>query len=241
MAGKPGCPIRDTPDSHPRPRTRPARFRQHGRHEDKEQDQYGPPAALRKKRRRPQRRRCRACRPRRLPRYPAGPRSPPALTTTAWPIKPESAKSPTMSSACSRRWCTPRLLVRVAARDPRLATRRSRSRQEASCQLGVLLAAAPVSARRESNRGFPPPSTTGAIEIDSSSTYPARSAWRMTSAPPMTKTSLLPAASRARAMASSSPFTKVNSAPAGASCGRCVTMKNGTPNRLWPPHASAAS
>jgi hypothetical protein len=30
---------------------------------------------------------------------------------------------------------------------------------------------------------FPPPSTTGAIEIDSSSTCPARSAWRMTSAP----------------------------------------------------------
>ena len=63
----------------------------------------------------------------------------------------------------------------------------------------------------------------------------------MTSAPPMTDTSLSPAASRARATASSSPSTKVNPAPAGASWGRWVRMKNGTPNGFWPPQAPAAS
>src|SRR6266511_351586 len=63
----------------------------------------------------------------------------------------------------------------------------------------------------------------------------------MTSAPPITNTSLLPAASLAWAIASSNPFTNVNPAFAGASSGRCVTIENGTPNGLWPPHASAAS
>src|SRR6266511_3888429 len=37
---------------------------------------------------------------------------------------------------------------------------------------------------KPSNRRFPPPRMTGAIEIESSSTCPARSAWRITSAPP---------------------------------------------------------
>ena len=63
----------------------------------------------------------------------------------------------------------------------------------------------------------------------------------MTSAPPMMDTSLPSAASRARAIASSKPFTNVNAAVCGGSSGRCVTTKNGTPNGLWPPHASAAS
>src|SRR6266536_5597196 len=36
---------------------------------------------------------------------------------------------------------------------------------------------------KPSNRRFPPPRMTGAIEIESSSTCPARSAWRITSAP----------------------------------------------------------
>ena len=57
----------------------------------------------------------------------------------------------------------------------------------------------------------------------------------------MIDTSLPPAASRARATASSSPFTNVNpDSGAGASSGWCVTMKNGTPNGLLPPQASAA-
>src|SRR5919201_882120 len=44
-----------------------------------------------------------------------------------------------------------------------------------------------------SNRRLPPPRTTGATMIVSSSTRPASSDWRMTSAPPMTWTSFPPA------------------------------------------------
>src|SRR5205823_7480623 len=43
-----------------------------------------------------------------------------------------------------------------------------------------------------------------------------------------------------RAIASSRPCTNVNPLSVGASSGRCVRMKNGTPNGLWPPQASAA-
>src|SRR5439155_21086249 len=63
----------------------------------------------------------------------------------------------------------------------------------------------------------------------------------MTSAPPISDTSLSPAASRARAIASSRPFTKVNPAPAGASSGLFVTTKKGTGHGLLPPHPSAPS
>ena len=92
-----------------------------------------------------------------------------------------------------------------------------------------------------SKRRFPPPSTTGATMIVSSSTSPAASAWRMTSAPPMTWTSLSPAASTARATASSTPATNVKPPPSGSSSGRCVTMKNGSPHGFSSPQCPAAS
>src|SRR6266508_4000218 len=37
------------------------------------------------------------------------------------------------------------------------------------------------------------------------------------------------------------PSDRLNSAPGGTSSSRWVTVKNGTPNGLWPPQASAAS
>src|SRR5439155_5817116 len=92
-----------------------------------------------------------------------------------------------------------------------------------------------------SNRRFPPPSTTGAMTIVSSSTSPASSAWRMTSAPPMTLTSLAPAASTARSTASFTPDTNVKAPPSGSSSGRCVTMKNGSPQGFSSPQCPAAS
>src|SRR5919204_185251 len=92
-----------------------------------------------------------------------------------------------------------------------------------------------------SNSRLPPPSTTGATMIVSSSTSPASSAWRMTSAPPMTLTSLSPAASLARSTASSTPDTNVKAPPGGSSSGRWVTMKNGSPQGFSSPQWPAAS
>src|SRR3954447_1231864 len=68
---------------------------------------------------------------------------------------------------------------------------------------------------KPSNRRLPPPRTTGATMIVSSSTRPASSAWRMTSAPPITWTSLSPAAAIARSMAGRTPETNVKAPPLG--------------------------
>ena len=75
----------------------------------------------------------------------------------------------------------------------------------------------------------------------SSSTRSASSAWRITSAPPMTLTSFSPAASFARATASSTPATKLKWPPSGSSSGRWVTMKNGRPHGFSSPQWRAAS
>src|SRR5919204_152794 len=92
-----------------------------------------------------------------------------------------------------------------------------------------------------SKRRLPPPRTTGATMIVSSSTRLPSSAWRMTSAPPMTCTSLPPADSFARSIASGTPATNVKAPPGGSSSGRCVTMKNGRPHGFSSPQCPAAS
>ena len=63
----------------------------------------------------------------------------------------------------------------------------------------------------------------------------------MTSAPPITFTSLSPAASFARSIASSTPETNVNASPSGCSSGRWVTMKKGRPHGFSSPQCPAAS
>ena len=63
----------------------------------------------------------------------------------------------------------------------------------------------------------------------------------MTSAPPMTWTSLSPAAATARSTAASTPDTNVNAPPSGSSSGRWVTMKNGRPQGFSSPQCPAAS
>ena len=77
--------------------------------------------------------------------------------------------------------------------------------------------------------------------IVSSSTRPDARAWRITSAPPITFTFLSPAARSASSTASCTPETKVKAPPSGSSSGRCVTMKNGSPQGFSPPQWPAAS
>ena len=75
----------------------------------------------------------------------------------------------------------------------------------------------------------------------SSSTSPAASACRMTSAPPAMLTSLSRAASTAIATASATPSTKTKASPSGCSSGRCVTTKTGMPHGFSSPQWPAAS
>ena len=72
-----------------------------------------------------------------------------------------------------------------------------------------------------SNSRLPPPSTTGAVEIASSSTTPADRPWRIRSAPPPSATTPSPASSRALTRAASKPSTKGSrcSGRAGPRCG----------------------
>ena len=71
-----------------------------------------------------------------------------------------------------------------------------------------------------SNSRFPPPSTSGAVEIASSSTTPAARPWRIRSAPPPRETPPSPRSRRAFSSAASKP--SMNRKPAlgsGWSCG----------------------